>query len=341
MANEEGMETQAEFQQPEVVEEALDTREIISRELDKLEAAETEKAEKPEGRDEKGRFAPKAAVQTEQPKEEANPAEKTEETPPEPPKRNPFSSWKKEAQTVLAGLPPEVQSMIEEREGQFHKGLEQYKEGAKAWNSFSQSVRPYQEYLDSLGVSLEQAVPRLIEAERVLRTASPQEKHNLFLQLANDYGIDINYLTQVPFDPYKYKLEQQLAQQQAALMQLSQSRQMAEEAQISQSIEQFGAEHEYFEDVRETMADLLDRGLAQNLEEAYSKAVRLNDDVFAKVQGQRQDPAIDNLKRADMAAKAAKASAVSVKGAPTGVTRAPEPKSTEEAVRIAMAQLGL
>lgn len=343
MANEEGMETQAEV--VETPEESLDTRDIIAREFDKLEAAETEKAEKP--RDEKGKFA-KGVVQepTETPEKTEEQPEVTEqpETPPveaEQPKRNPFNAWKKEAQAMLSTLPPEAQAMIEEREAQFHKGLEQYREGARSWQSFSNVVKPYQEYMQSLGVSLEEAVPRLIEAERVLRTAPPQEKANLFLQLAHDYGIDINYLTQVPFDPYKYRMEQQLLQQQQAIQQLSQSRQMAEEQQIGQTIASFAQEHEFFDDVRDTMADLLERGLANDLEDAYSKAVRLNDNVWQRAQGQPQASAANDLQRANMAAKAAKTAAVSVKGAPTGVTRNPEPKSTEDAVRQAMAQLGL
>ena len=118
---------------------------------------------------------------------------------------------------------------------------------------------------------------------------------------------------------------------------------MAEQAQLSRTIEQFAQNHEHFEELRETMADLLDKGLASDLEEAYVKAARLNDDVFGRMQAKAPAPtqSTEHLHRANEAAKAAKASAVSVKGSPTGVTRAPEPKSTEEAVRRAMADLGL
>jgi hypothetical protein len=116
----------------------------------------------------------------------------------------------------------------------------------------------------------------------------------------------------------------------------------AEEANLGQTIEQFADGKEYFEDVRGTMADLLDRGLAKDLDDAYTKALRLNDDVFGKWQAsQHANTDRQRLEQANQAAKAAKASAVSVKGSPTGVTRAPEPKTTEEAVRQAMAASGL
>ena len=207
---------------------------------------------------------------------------------------------------------------------------------AMVGKQFSAAVEPHMEYLNQLGVSPEMAFSKLIETERILRTAEPQAKAQAFLKLAHDYGIDVGNLTNVPFDPYRHQLEQQLAQQQAQLAQLSQSRQMAEESHITQTIEQFAAQHEHFEEVRETMADLLDKGFASDLNDAYDKAVRWHDFPSQPTQQVNQDAL-----RANNAAKAAKASAVSVKGAPTGVTVPAEPKTTEEAVRRAMAQMGL
>lgn len=343
MSEEQNLETQEVQEQTE----NLDTREIIAREFDKLEQAEaektnessnTEKSAEPSGRDDKGRFA---AKQTQEPQQDA-PKDEPNEAPEasaqeDQPKRNPFASWKKEAKSVLSALPPETQKYIIDRESQFHKGIQQYKDDAVQGRSFKAVVAPHAEYLQQLNVTPEQAFNGLIEAEKKLR--NPETRTQAFLRLAHDYGVDINSLTQTPFDPYKYQLEQQLSQQQAMLNQLSQSRQMAEEAQLGQTIEQFAQQHEYFDEVRETMADLLDKGLASDLNDAYAKAVRLNDDVFGRLQQSTMQNT--QVQRANEAAKAAKASAVSVKGSPTGITRAPEPKSTEEAVRLAMAQMGL
>lgn len=345
--SDEALDTQAESN-----EEVLDTREFISRELDKLEEKPAEEAaeSKDDSRDEKGRFKPKEAK--EEKAEEAAPEaapevqpEATETPPVEPvqePRRNHFSAWKKEAQSALSALPPETQQYIVEREQQFHKGIEQYKADAYKGRSLGSAIQPHMDYLNEIGVKPELAISKLIETERTLRTAPPEAKAQMFMKLAHDYGINIQALTNTPFDPYKYEMENKLAEQQRMLQEISQSRQMAEEVQLNQTIESFAEQHEYFEDVRETMADLLDRGLASSLDDAYAKAVRLNDDVFARVQqAQQPAPQVQQVQRADQAAKAAKASAVSVKGSPTGVTRAPEPKSTEEAVRIAMAQMGL
>lgn len=328
--SEENLATQVE----EVKEESSDTRDIVAREFDKLEAADKEVVE-----------APKEEVKEPDPVVKDNLTTETDEKPEEKPEvekpRNPFASWKKEAQTALASLDPSIQKMIEERESQFHKGIEKYKGDAQVGKKFSAAVSQHKEYLDYLQVSPEHAFDKLIQTEKLLRTGDAQQKSQMFLKMAHDYGIDLNQLTQTPFDPERHRIESELNALKQQFQSVSQSRQIAEEAQLGQTIQGFAQQHEYFEDVRETMADLLDRGLANDLDDAYAKAVRLNDDVFNKVYSQQNSGVNSQVQRADQAAKAAKAAAVSVKGSPTGVTRAPEPKSTEEAVRAAMAALGL
>lgn len=328
MSEEQNLDTQE-------VQEPTDTRDIVAREFEKLEQAEkaTEQSE--------SEAKPKEAEpQEEKPTDVAKEVETEEKEPKTEQERNPFAAWKKPAQEALRALPPETQQYIVEREQQFHKGIQQYKEDAQKGRSLGNALAPHLEYLQQLQVAPEVAISKLIAVEKTLRTSDPQTKAKEFVRLAHDYGIDINSLTNVQFDPYHHNLEQRLAQQQAALEQITQSRQMAEQAQLGQTIEQFAQSHEHFDDVRETMADLLDKGFASDLNDAYAKAVRLNDDVFSRV-SQQPTQQINPIQRANEAAKAAKASAVSVKGSPTGVTRSPEPKSTEDAVRQAMANLGL
>ena len=341
--SEENLETQID-ENEEVAESSVDEhgyekddiRSVIAAEMDKHEAAAENAENNAENkRDENGRFK-KAESEAVAPANEGNQAEPVEEVKQA---RNPWASWKREAQTVLSQLPPETQKLIQEREEQFHKGIEQYKADAYQGRALGKALAPHMEYLNQVGVTPETAINTLINAEKILRTADPQTKTNMFMKLAHDYGIDVNSLTNVPFDPYKYQLEQQLQAQQAQLAQIMQSRQIAEEAQLGQTIEQFAQTHEYFDEVRETMADLLDKGLASDLNDAYSKAVRLNDDVFNRTT--QNSGQMNQVQRANNAAKAAKAAAVLVKGSPVGGLKPTEAKSTEEAVRNAMAALGL
>lgn len=336
---EENLDTQVQEQQ-----EPKTTHDVVAAEFDKLEKAQEQKDETTpaiRARDESGKFAKRE----EEPKQEEQKQEESQEEQSkqeQKPARNPYASWKKEAQSKLSALPDDVQQMIQERESQFHKGIQQYKEDAVYGRNLKQTLGQYDQYFQELGTDANQAIPMLLNAEMTLRKGSPEQKAQMLMQLAHDYGVDVNNLAQTPFNPVEYQLRQELANLKAQVSGLGQSRQMAEEANLSQTIEQFAEGREYFEEVRETMADLLDRGLASDLDEAYTKALRLNDDVFSKWQANQQTTQErQRLEQANNAAKAAKAAAVSVKGSPTGSTRAPEPKTTEDAVRQAMAALGL
>lgn len=343
--SEENLETQID--ESEVAESSVDEhgyekddiRSVIAAEMDKHEAAADDAENNAENkRDDKGRFS-KAEKADETNQTAQNDADQSSNVEESKPARNPWASWKREAQSVLSQLPADTQKLIQEREEQFHKGIEQYKSDAQYGRQLNRALSPHMEYLNQIGVSPDVAIDKLIQAEKMLRTSDPQTRVQAFMKLAHDYGVDPNSLTNVPFDPYKYQLEQQLASQQAMLQQITQSRQVAEEAQLGQTIEQFAQTHEYFDEVRETMADLLDKGLASDLNDAYSKAVRLNDDVFSRTT--QNGGQVNQVQRANNAAKAAKAAAVSVKGAPKGGMRPTEANSTEEAVRNAMAALGL
>jgi hypothetical protein len=80
----------------------------------------------------------------------------------------------------------------------------------------------------------------------------------------------------------------------------------------------------HFEMVREDMAQLLERGLAQDLETAYAKAVRMNDEAFKLEQDKLLRSAGSQASKASQVAKA-KATAVS----PRSVTPSGQVKGTD------------
>ena len=261
---------------------------------------------------------------------------------PEQPKHDPWKSWKKEAAEEMAKLPDNVQKYIIERQDQFHKGLEQYKAAANYAKTIDKSIAPYKDYLSQLGVTPEVAFPNLLKTERTLRTGSPQEKVEMFQKLAHDYGIDLGALANIPYDANLAQLKAQKEWLESQLQASQDFKQSHEDAQIQSVIEDFGSQHEFFADVREKMADLLDSGLAHDLQDAYVKAIRLDDDVFAKYQAKQQvNSKTAQLSKANQAAQAAKQAAVQVKGSPVGVKNQAAPKSTEDAVRMAFLAHGL
>lgn len=300
-------ETTAEDSVEEVAET---THDIIGRELDKIE--ETSPSE---DRDE----APQEDVKT---------------TPPE---RSPWKSWKAEAAAELEKLPETVQKHIIEREEQFHRGIEQYKSAANFAKTIDKSIAPYKNYLEEMQVPPDVAFFNLLKTEHTLRRGTYQEKAEMLMKLAHDYQIDMNQLAGLPYDPTMHNLKAQLDEKERQLRDASEFRQSHEDAQIQSKISDFAQRHEYFTEVQSTMADLLERGLANDLDDAYEKALRLNDSTFQKVYAQQQGGGNrQNLTQADQAAKAAKAAAVSVKGSPAGANRTVIPATTEDAVRQAM-----
>lgn len=299
----------------EVVEEVAEssepetTHDIIEKEFDKLEAPEE--------------------------------VEEVEEVKVSP-ERSPWKSWKADAAKVMEKLPEEAQKYIIERQDQFHKGIEQYKEAANYAKTIDRAISPYKDYMSNLGVTPDVAFTNLLKTEHTLRMGSYQEKAEMLQKLAHDYQIDMNSLAGVPYDPNMHNLKSQLEYTQSQLQASQNFRQSQEDVQIQSSIDEFAQSHEHFTDVQATMADLLERGFANDLDDAYAKAIRLDDNVFNKTVAQQQSGVNrQNLVQANQAAQAAKAAAVSVKGAPAGVTRSVMPASTEDAVRQAMRLHGL
>ena len=101
-----------------------------------------------------------------------------------------------------------------------------------------------------------------------------------------------------------------------------QSQLMNEIQKVSSNVEKFP----HFEAVRENMAQLLESGLAQDLETAYAKAVRMNDEVWSIEQERLLSQAQKQASKAQQVAKA-KAAAVSPRSVtPNGVANSGDKK---------------
>jgi hypothetical protein len=119
----------------------------------------------------------------------------------------------------------------------------------------------------------------------ILSQAPPEQKIQMFHRLAQDYGIQLNQgeMQKQQIDPYTQQLMQQLQHMnqevgtiKSRYEQEENNRLMSEINRVATNVEKFP----HFESVRETMAQLLEKGYAQDLEGAYAKAVRLQDDVW-------------------------------------------------------------
>ena len=160
----------------------------------------------------------------------------------------------------------------------------------------------------------------------ILSKAPYEQKVQMFHRLAQDYGVNLNQSTepQQPVDAYTQQLMQQLNQVNQEVSTIKGRFEQEEQTRLSNEIERVRSNRErfpHFDMVREEMAQLLELGKAQDLETAYAKAVRLNDEVWAMEQERLLTDARKQASKASQVARA-KATAVSPKSVTPSGTQA-------------------
>jgi hypothetical protein len=289
----------------------------------------SEEGRSEENRDEKGRFKSKqeeASSQDNTDQESELVAEASDANEESEIKRP--TTWKKEYRDVwdkmADGKPLDKAEFAKfaeyanQREAEYKKGVSAYKGEADNARQLTEAIGQFAPELQAQGIHPVAWINNLGRAHMTLTKAPYHEKVQMFHRLAQDYGIQLNSDSlQMPeqayVDPYQQQLMQQLQATQQQVAQLSQIREQEENARLSNEIERVSSDKErfpHFEMVREDMAQLLERGLAPNLETAYAKAVRMNDEAFKLEQEKLLKSAGTQASKAQQVAKA-KATAVS------------------------------
>ena len=296
------------------VENADARRELLSQQFDEAEAApqpeQANTAERP--RDDTGKFASTKA-QTEP---EQEPAE-------EPVWKRPPASWRKDYHEDWKTAPARIQEYAYQREEQMKAGYEPLKAKAEYADQMQEAVQPYLQTIQGLGIDPPRAVKALLEADHALRYSTPEQKLQLFSRLAQQYGVNLGQVQdlpqQTPVDPMVYSLQNELNSVRGEINGWKQQQEQAQNSALLGEINQFSQKVEHFEEARPVMIQLLQSGVATDLQDAYEKAVRLDPNLFDVVQQSRQAE-VDAQKRAaaNKAAKSARAAAVSVKSSTPG-----------------------
>jgi hypothetical protein len=263
-----------------------------------------------------------------QPQVEVTPVETVQPEPaPEPAVwERPPASWKKDYHEVWQTADPKLKEYAWQREEEMKKGVEPLLSKAQFADQIQQAIEPYQNNIRSLGIEPTQAIKALMDADNVLRHGSPQQKAQMFATLSQQYGVnlgEINNLQQQPVDPTVSMLQNELYSVRNEVMSWKQQQEAAQNQALLGEITNFSQKAEFFEEARPTMIQLLNSGMAQDLDDAYNKALRLDEALSSKLQQSTQAQA-EAAKRdsANKAAKAARAAAVSVKSSTPGVNTA-------------------
>jgi len=348
----------------EAVEEGLD----VNTAVEKLETPEV--IEKAEPVVDTTSDARPATADSEAPKtadvDEPTPT-KTEEATAEiveekqVPVERPPQSWKAPQKAKWDKLDPDIRQEVLRRERETTKVLSESASARQLETQFHQVVQPFMGRLQSMNAHPLAAVQELLKADFLLATGPVNQKTQLMAKLISDYGVDIQALDaalsgKAAPDPVESKVEQLLQQRLAPFQQyMTQQEQLraqqeaAEGQRMATTVESMAmdtTQYPYFEQVRDTMADVVEvlakRGVSIDLKEAYNRAVAMDPTVSQELATQTAAEALKTqaAKLNGKAQRALKASS-SVGGAPGGSTgRAPDASDRRAVIMAAFDTAG-
>jgi len=286
-------------------------------------------------RDETGKFVAKDTKDNKQVKVNEPELPLVSSSPPaatapvvEPPVwERPPASWNKRQDLLdpWKNADQKLREMIWTREEQMNAGVMPLKEKAKLADAINQVAEPYMNTIRGMGIDLPKAVQGLMYADNVLRTAPREQAKQYLMQLAQSYGIQLGEGVVDPSapqaDPYIHQVRNELNSVRGEMQAWKQQQEEAAAAAKMAEINRFKLKAEYFDEALPTMQALANAGISDDIEVLYNKAIRLDEDLFEKVQQRTQAQALATQSvAADKAAKAAKAAAVSVKTSTPGAS---------------------
>lgn len=265
---------------------------------------------------------------TEPAQAEAKPAEPLAVDPAPVQPIAPPDRWSPEDKAKFTALPREAQEVVLDRykgmEADYTRKTQELAETRKSVEPLIQEVGKWSPYLRQIGLTPDKAFTDMLTTEYTLRTGTPEQKSQSLAYLAQYYGVPLPTAgdggeTSQP-NPAITQLHQTVAGLQSQLRQMSEQsvlserqRAQAEFDALGQAKDQSGqAKFPHFERVKQTMIQLVASGQTDTWDNAYSKSVRLDDDLYKQtVETERNRVAADAEKqRLEAVEKAKKAQPV-------------------------------
>lgn len=261
------------------------------------------------------------------------------------------STWKKdhwEDFDKLAQSNPALAAYINQREGEYAKGVSTYKQEWETAKPLIDAMAPFMPLLQQHKIEPAQWIGNLGKAHQILAMGTPEQKKAAFIKLAGDYQVQLGDLFVQGQDGRIYfnnQFQQTAAQQQQPTPPVDVRAQVSEllaEERANQEVAAMEANTEKYPhlgEVRMTMAGLLRAGVVQTPDEAYQTALRTPQHFQlyeAQQQQQRQAEEKEKAEAARRAAEAARRKVASPKsGTPTGALPGGDNKGLRSAIESA------
>ena len=309
-------------------------------------------------RDEQGRFAPKQKeAQPEQQPIEAQPVAPEAVVQAQPEIQRP-TTWKKEYLPIWDKISTGAQLTADEakklaaysvqREREYATGVSTYRQEAQNAKHLTEALMPFVPVMQKQNINPVDFIKNLGTTYAFLVEGNPQQKLQAFAKLAQDAGVPLHAITQTQgnqLDPVVPQLMQEIQNLKSQVGGVASWREQQEQREIQQQIAKFEGnpvDYPHFQMVRGTMGRLLETGLAQDLDTAYAKAVRMHDDLHQEEMTRQAPPSqpVAPVKDKAAAAAEAKAKAVSVKSVtPTGSAKPVDAKDLRSTLENSFSSL--
>lgn len=254
------------------------------------------------------------------------------------------ASWRADLRERWKALPPEVQGEIVRRERENDGRMQEAAQLRRFAQKFTEIAEPYRAIMEAEGTDPMRAFHDYLRSATLLRTGSPADKAAMVARLVTHFGVPVQMLDQyleqairggVVAQPQQQMAPQSLGQQPQQFRDPRVDQLLAERAQQSRAAvvseaQAFAADpkNEFFEDVRLTMADVMDaaakRGITMSMADAYERACQIEPEVRKVLQARNATTNASQAARTLAAARHA-ASSLPSAGAP------PAPKANGQA----------
>ena len=212
------------------------------------------------------------------------------------------ASWKPGAREEWGNVPVAAQREIARREKHMDNMIRESADSRKFATHFNETMYPFEPLIAASNSTPMESIKQLMTTAAGLTLGTPQQKAQIVSNIMNQYGVDVVELDTLlsgqpapagqPGADFQATLQQELAPIRQFMGDLN-SQKQGYEANQQQSMEQEittfaqNPANEFFEDVRENMADLMEmaanRGEAMNIQTAYDKACRMDSDIYGIV----------------------------------------------------------
>jgi hypothetical protein len=310
-------------------------------------AEETEAEVAQRVRDEKGRFAPKAAAEAapaeEQPKDPAlakDPVAPVAEAAAPVDAVRPPPGWSPAAKVAFDQLPAEVKQAVAQREQEVNKGFEKL--------AAYKPIDRFMEMARGSGTTLDRALENYVGMETKLRQDFPggvlelcqrQGIHPVALanQILARNGVAPSEAPAGDTQPGYQAPAVDLSPVMQKITALESYIQQQQNQGVQSEIERFASDpkHTFFDNVKADMGRLINAGYAENLDDAYEKACWANPEIRGLLI--KQQSAVPDTSAKAAAATQARAASKSITGSPIpkAGSRGPE-SSIEDEIRQLM-----